>query len=62
LLGATFVVLALCSDGLYALLSGTASAWLQRNTKRAVFRRGQRLLSGGVLIALGAVAAISGKD
>jgi threonine/homoserine/homoserine lactone efflux protein len=62
LLGATFVVLALCSDGLYALLSGTASAWLQRNTKRAVFRRGQRLLSGGVLIALGAVAAVTGKD
>jgi threonine/homoserine/homoserine lactone efflux protein len=62
LLGATFVALALCSDGLYALLSGSASAWLQRNTKRAAFRRAQRLLSGGVLIALGAVAAVAGKD
>ena len=62
LLGATFVVLALCSDGLYALLSGTAGAWLRRSTKRAAFRRGQRLVSGGVLIALGAVAAVSGKD
>jgi threonine/homoserine/homoserine lactone efflux protein len=62
LLGATFVVLALCSDGLYALLSGTAGAWLRRNTKRTAFRRGQRLASGGVLIALGAVAAVSGKD
>ena len=62
LLGATFVVLALCSDGLYALLSGTAGAWLRRNTKRAAFRRGQRLVSGGVLIALGAVAAVTGKD
>ena len=62
LLGATFVVLALCSDGLYALLSGSASAWLQRNVKRAAFRRGQRLLSGGFLIALGAVAAVTGKD
>jgi threonine/homoserine/homoserine lactone efflux protein len=62
LLGATFVVLALCSDGLYALLSGTASAWLQRNTKRAAFRRAQRLISGGVLIALGALAAVTGKD
>jgi threonine/homoserine/homoserine lactone efflux protein len=62
LLGATFVVLALCSDGLYALLSGTAGAWLRRNAKRAAFRRGQRLVSGGVLIALGAVAAITGKD
>jgi threonine/homoserine/homoserine lactone efflux protein len=62
LFGATFIVLALCSDGLYALLSGTAGAWLRRNTKRAAFRRGQRLVSGGVLIALGAVAAVSGKD
>jgi threonine/homoserine/homoserine lactone efflux protein len=62
LLGATFVVLALCSDGLYALLSGTAGAWLRRSTKRAAFRRGQRLISGGVLIALGAVAAVTGKD
>ena len=62
LLGATFVVLALCSDGLYALLSGTAGAWLRRNTKHAAFRRGQRLVSGGVLIALGAVAAVAGKD
>ena len=62
LLGATFVVLALCSDGLYALLSGTAGGWLRRKTKEASFRRGQRFLSGGVLIALGAAAAVSGKD
>jgi threonine/homoserine/homoserine lactone efflux protein len=62
LLGATFVVLALCSDGLYALLSGTASGWLQRKVKGTAFRRGQRFFSGGVLIALGAVAAVSGKD
>jgi threonine/homoserine/homoserine lactone efflux protein len=62
LLGATFVVLALCSDGLYALLSGTAGGWLRRRMKEASFRRGQRFLSGGVLIALGAAAAVSGKD
>ena len=62
LLGATFVILALCSDGLYALLSGTASGWLQRKVKGTAFRRGQRFVSGGVLIALGAVAAVSGKD
>lgn len=62
LLGATFVILALCSDGLYALLSGTAGGWLRRRMKAAAFRRGQRYLSGGVLIALGAVAASSGKD
>jgi threonine/homoserine/homoserine lactone efflux protein len=62
LLGATFVVLALCSDGLYALLSGTAGGWLRRKMEGADFRRGQRYVSGGVLIALGAVAAASGKD
>jgi len=62
LLGATFVVLALCSDGLYALLSGTAGGWLRRRMKEASFRRGQRFVSGSVLIALGAAAAVSGKD
>jgi threonine/homoserine/homoserine lactone efflux protein len=62
LLGATFVILALCSDGLYALLSGTAGGWLRRRMKGASFRRGQRYVSGGILIALGAVAAVSGKD
>jgi len=62
LLGATFVILALCSDGLYALLSGTAGGWLRRRMKGATFRRGQRFVSGGILIALGAVAAVSGKD
>jgi threonine/homoserine/homoserine lactone efflux protein len=62
LLGATFVILALCSDGLYALLSGTAGGWLRRRMQGATFRRGQRFVSGGILIALGAVAAVSGKD
>src|SRR5918997_4701045 len=62
LLGAAFVILALCSDGLYALLSGTAGGWLRRRIEGATFRRGQRFVSGGILIALGAVAAVSGKD
>jgi threonine/homoserine/homoserine lactone efflux protein len=62
LLGATFVILALCSDGLYALLSGTAGGWLRRRMKGATFRRGQRFVSGGILIALGAVAVLSGKE
>jgi threonine/homoserine/homoserine lactone efflux protein len=62
LLGATFVILALCSDGLYALLSGTAGGWLRRRMKDATFKRGQRYVSGGVLIALGALAAASGKE
>jgi len=62
LLGAAFVILALCSDGLYALLSGTAGGWLRRRMKGASFRRAQRFVSGGILIALGAVAAVAGKD
>jgi threonine/homoserine/homoserine lactone efflux protein len=60
-LGANFVILALCSDGLYALLSGTAGGWLRRRMKDAAIKRGQRYVSGGVLIALGAVAAASGS-
>jgi hypothetical protein len=30
--------------------------------KGTAFSRGQRFVSGGILIALGAVAAVSGKD
>ena len=61
LLGAIFVTVALCTDGLYALLSGTAGGWLQRKSESAAVRRGQRFVSGGFLIALGAVAAASGS-
>jgi threonine/homoserine/homoserine lactone efflux protein len=61
LLGAIFITVALCTDGLYALLSGTAGGWLQRKSESAAVRRGQRFVSGGFLIALGAVAAASGS-
>jgi threonine/homoserine/homoserine lactone efflux protein len=61
LLGITFVVLALCTDGLYALLSGTAADWLRRRNENPRFRRGQRYVSGGVYLALGAAAAASGS-
>ncbi|HEY6691043.1 MAG TPA: LysE family translocator, partial [Rubrobacter sp.] len=61
LLGAIFVTLALCTDGLYALLSGTASGWLRRKSESTAVRRGQRFVSGGFLIALGAAAAVSGS-
>ena len=64
LLGLTFSVVALCTDSLYALLSGTAGGWLQRRRRSIRFRRGQRFFSGGIYLALGAVAAVSspGKD
>jgi threonine/homoserine/homoserine lactone efflux protein len=61
LLGITFVVLALCTDGLYALLSGSAADWLRRRNEDSRFRRGQRYVSGGVYIALGAATAVSGS-
>ncbi len=61
LLGITFVTLALCTDGLYALLSGSAADWLKRRNESPGFRRGQRYVSGGIYIALGAVTAVSGS-
>lgn len=60
-LGATFVVLGLCTDGLYALLSGTAGNWLRQRSQSARFRRGQRYVSGSLYLALGAATAISGS-
>ncbi|QIN81270.1 LysE family translocator [Rubrobacter tropicus] len=61
-LGLTFAAVGLCTDGLYALLSGTAADWLKRRMSgNAGFRRLQRYLSGSVYLALGAGAAISGS-
>ena len=59
-LGLTFVVLALCCDGLYALLASTVSAWLKRKSESREFRRGQRYVTGGIYLALGAASAASG--
>jgi threonine/homoserine/homoserine lactone efflux protein len=61
LLGLTFVTLAAFTDGLYALLSGSAAGWLRRRSESPRFRRGQRYLTGGVYLALGAAAAASGS-
>ena len=59
-LGATLAFLGLLTDGLYALLGGTAGGWIR--TKGLGLRRAGRYVAGGVYIALGAVAAVSGKD
>ena len=63
-LGGTLAALGLLTDGLYAFLGGTAGDWLKRSHARSRFRRVQRYFSGGVYLALGAVAAAtgSGKD
>jgi threonine/homoserine/homoserine lactone efflux protein len=62
LLGATLATLGLFTDGLYALLGGTAGEWVRKQRAGAGLRRAGRYVTGGVYIALGAVAAVSGKD
>jgi threonine/homoserine/homoserine lactone efflux protein len=60
-LGATLAALGLLTDGLYALLGGTAANWLRRKSKGGSFRRLRRYVPGGVYIALGAATAVSGS-
>jgi threonine/homoserine/homoserine lactone efflux protein len=62
LLGATLGAIGFFTDGLYALLGGTAGGWLKR--RGTGLRRTGRYLSGGVYLALGAASAAtgSGKD
>ncbi len=59
LLGALFVVLATCTDGLYALLGASVGRVLTRNTR---VQRWQRYFSGVVYIVLGMTAAVAGMD
>jgi threonine/homoserine/homoserine lactone efflux protein len=58
-LGATFVVIALSTDLIWALAAGTAGAVLRRSR---TFLRVQRYVSGTVFVALGAVAALARRD
>jgi threonine/homoserine/homoserine lactone efflux protein len=59
ILGALFVVLATCTDGLYALLGASVGRVLTRNAR---VQRWQRYFSGVVYIVLGATAAVAGTD
>jgi threonine/homoserine/homoserine lactone efflux protein len=56
-LGLLFILIAMVSDGLYALAAGTASDWLRGSR---VFLRAERWVSGTVLVLLGVTAALSG--
>jgi threonine/homoserine/homoserine lactone efflux protein len=58
LLGVVFILIAIVSDGLYALAAGTASDRLRGSR---VFVRAERWVSGTVLVALGVTAAFSGS-
>jgi threonine/homoserine/homoserine lactone efflux protein len=60
ILGATLALLGMFTDGLYALLGGTAGGWIR--ARGLGLRRAGRYVTGGVYVALGAVAAVSGKD
>ena len=58
-LGATLAVLGMFTDGMYALLGGTAGGWIRK--RGFGLRRAGRYVTGGIYIALGAVAAVAGK-
>ena len=56
-LGLTFTVLGICSDGTWALLSGTIGSSLKRNRG---FLRSQRYVAGSVYLGLGLATAFAG--
>lgn len=55
-LGAMFVMMAIVTDGCYALLASTAGGWLKRNRS---FLRTERYVVGSVYIGLGVTAALA---
>lgn len=59
-LGISFVVLGLLTNGLYALAGGAAGGWMRRRGSSAV-RRAQRWVAGGVYLVLGVATAVSGS-
>ncbi len=58
-LGVVFVVIALTSDLVWALVAGSAGAVLRRSR---TFARIQRYVSGTIFVALGALAATAGRS
>jgi threonine/homoserine/homoserine lactone efflux protein len=57
-LGLLFTLMGLTSDGLYALVAGTAGRWVRRQGR---YLRWERFVSGGVFIGLGLTAALTGS-
>jgi threonine/homoserine/homoserine lactone efflux protein len=58
LLGCLFVLMAIVTDGLYALLAGTAGHWL-KGARAARTLRAERVVVGTVYIGLGVSAALA---
>lgn len=56
--GATLAALGVCTDGMYALAGGSIGEMVRQN---ASLRRARRYVSGGVYLALGALAAVTGS-
>jgi threonine/homoserine/homoserine lactone efflux protein len=56
-LGTSFVLLGLCTDGSYALLASRLGTWLR---ERPSFARRRRYVTGGVYVSLGVAAALTG--
>jgi len=56
-LGLLFTLMGLTSDGLYALVAGTAGRWIKRQGR---YLRWEPYLTGGVFIGLGVTAALIG--
>jgi len=59
ILGMIFVVVAIVSDSVYALMAGTLGGWLKQNR---TFLNMQRYVSGSVYILLGVTTALSGGN
>ncbi len=57
-LGVVFILLAVTTDSLYALLAGSVRHWI---TGHKAYLRAQRYVTGGIYIGLGVAAALSGS-
>lgn len=57
ILGALFVMFAICIDGLYGLFAGSLGDWLGGNAR---FLSTQRYFSGGVYVVLALTTALAG--
>lgn len=56
ILGVMFLIMGIISDGLYVIVAGSLSDWRRRNARAM---EGARIVSGGMYVALGLLAALS---